>query len=38
MMVDSAAALSRTLAEARPKDRPLVIGARIDPTQYRAQF
>jgi len=38
VMVDSAAALSRTLAEARPKDRPLVVGARIDPAQYRAQF
>jgi acetolactate synthase-1/2/3 large subunit len=38
VMVDSEAALTRTLAEARPADRPLVIGARIDPTQYRAQF
>ncbi len=38
VMVDSAAALSRVLADARPQDRPLVIGARIDPTQYRAQF
>ena len=38
VMVDSAAALSRTLAEARPTDRPLVAGARIDPAQYRAQF
>ena len=38
VMVDSATALSRTLAEARPKDRPLVVGARIDPDQYRAQF
>jgi acetolactate synthase-1/2/3 large subunit len=38
VMVDSAAALSRALAGARPKDRPLVIGARIDPAQYRAQF
>ena len=38
IMVDNAAALSRVLAEARPKDRPLVIGARIDPAQYRAQF
>jgi len=26
------------LAETRPKDRPLVVGARIDPAQYRAQF
>ena len=38
VMVESAAALSRTLAAARPKDRPLVIGARIDPSQYTAQF
>jgi acetolactate synthase-1/2/3 large subunit len=38
VMVDSAAALSRTLAAARPKDRPLVVGARIDPSQYTAQF
>ncbi len=38
VMVDSAAALSRALADARPKDRPLVIGARIDPSQYTAQF
>jgi acetolactate synthase-1/2/3 large subunit len=38
VMVDSAAALSRVLADARPTDRPLVIGARIDPTQYRAQL
>jgi acetolactate synthase-1/2/3 large subunit len=36
--VDSASALSRALAEARPADRPLVVGARIDPAQYRAQF
>jgi acetolactate synthase-1/2/3 large subunit len=36
--VDSAAALGRALAEAQPQDRPLVIGARIDPAQYRAQF
>jgi acetolactate synthase-1/2/3 large subunit len=36
--VESAAALGRALAAARPQDRPLVIGARIDPTQYRAQF
>jgi acetolactate synthase-1/2/3 large subunit len=36
--VDSAAALDRALGEARPQDRPLVIGARIDPAQYRAQF
>jgi acetolactate synthase-1/2/3 large subunit len=38
VMVDSAAALSRLLAEARPKDRPLVVGARIDPAQYTRQF
>jgi acetolactate synthase I/II/III large subunit len=38
VMVDSAAALSRTLADARPRDRPLLIGARIDPAQYSAQF
>jgi acetolactate synthase I/II/III large subunit len=38
VMVDSAAGLSRALAGARPKDRPLLIGARIDPAQYTAQF
>ena len=37
-MVDSAAALERVLAEKRPSDRPLVVGARIDPAQYAAQF
>ena len=37
-MVDSAAALHKLLAGARPKDRPLVVGARIDPAQYTAQF
>ena len=37
-MVDSAAALQKVLSGARPKDRPLVIGARIDPAQYAAQF
>jgi acetolactate synthase I/II/III large subunit len=36
--VDSASALSRGLAGPRPQDRPLVIGARIDPAQYTAQF
>jgi len=36
--VDSAAALSRLLAAKRPKDRPLVVGARIDPAQYTQQF
>jgi acetolactate synthase-1/2/3 large subunit len=38
IMVDSSAALGRLLASARPKDRPLVVGARIDPSQYTAQF
>jgi len=38
VMVDSAAQLSRALAEGRPGNRPLVIGARIDPAQYTAQF
>jgi acetolactate synthase-1/2/3 large subunit len=37
-MADTAAALSRLLAGERPRDRPLVIGARIDPAQYAAQF
>jgi acetolactate synthase I/II/III large subunit len=37
-VVDSAAALSRLLGAERPKDRPLVIGARIDPAQYAHQF
>jgi acetolactate synthase-1/2/3 large subunit len=38
VMVDSSAALGRLLAGERPKDRPLVVGARIDPSQYTAQF
>jgi acetolactate synthase-1/2/3 large subunit len=38
VMVDSPAALSRVLADSRPKDRPLVVGAQIDPAQYLAQF
>jgi acetolactate synthase I/II/III large subunit len=38
VMVDGATELSRILAGARPKDRPLLIGARIDPTQYSSQF
>ena len=38
VMVDSAAALQKVLAGARPKDRPLVVGARIDPAQYSSQF
>jgi len=36
--VDSAEALESVLAGARAKDRPLVIGAKIDPAQYTAQF
>lgn len=36
--VDSAAALERALSAPRATDRPLVIGARIDPAQYTAQF
>jgi acetolactate synthase-1/2/3 large subunit len=36
--VDSAAGLSRLLEAKRPKDRPLVVGARIDPAQYTRQF
>jgi len=36
--VDSAAALERALSAPRATDRPLVIGARIDPAQYAAQF
>jgi acetolactate synthase-1/2/3 large subunit len=35
---DSAAALSRLLGRKRPKDRPLVVGANIDPAQYTQQF
>ena len=31
-------ALRQLLAGARPTDRPLVVGARIDPAQYTAQF
>ena len=38
VMQDSSAALGRVLAGNRPKDRPLVVGARIDPSQYTAQF
>jgi acetolactate synthase-1/2/3 large subunit len=37
-VVDSAAALERVLSQPRSRDRPLVIGARIDPAQYLAQF
>jgi acetolactate synthase-1/2/3 large subunit len=36
--VDSAKALESVLAGKRAKDRPLLIGARIDPAQYAAQF
>jgi acetolactate synthase-1/2/3 large subunit len=36
--VDSAAALARLLSGARPRKRPLVVGARIDPAQYVKQF
>lgn len=35
---DNAADLARILAEGGPSDRPLVIGATIDPAQYAAQF
>ena len=38
VMVDSSAALERVLAAPRPTDRPLVVGATIDPAQYAAQF
>lgn len=36
--VDSVKSLESVLTGARAKDRPLVIGARIDPAQYAAQF
>ena len=36
--VQSAQALERLLAARRPKDRPLVVGATIDPAQYTKQF
>src|ERR1035437_3176578 len=36
--LDSIKALEGVLAGARAKDRPLVIRARIDPSQYAAQF
>jgi acetolactate synthase-1/2/3 large subunit len=36
--VDSSNALERAMCGPRAKDRPLVIGARIDPGQYAAQF
>jgi acetolactate synthase-1/2/3 large subunit len=36
--VKSAPALQRLLAQQRPQDRPLVVGAQIDPAQYTTQF
>jgi hypothetical protein len=33
-----APALERLLAARRPQDRPLVVGAQIDPAQYTQQF
>jgi acetolactate synthase-1/2/3 large subunit len=36
--VSTPAELERVMAEKPPADRPLVIGANIDPTQYQAQF
>jgi hypothetical protein len=36
--VERAPALERVLAQKRPKGRPLVIGAHIDPAQYTQQF
>lgn len=36
--VDSVRALEAALSAPRSKDRPLVIGATIDPSQYEAQF
>ena len=38
VQVDSAKALEAALAAPRAADRPLVIGATIDPSQYAAQF
>ena len=38
VMVDDEAGLAKALAAPRAKDRPTVIGARIDPAQYTAQF
>jgi acetolactate synthase-1/2/3 large subunit len=38
LTVESTAALEAALAQTRSHTRPLVIGARIDPAQYRAQF
>jgi len=36
--VDSVKGLEAVLAGSRARDRPLVIGAKIDPAQYAAQF
>lgn len=38
VVVDSSAALEAALRQPRARHRPLVIGARIDPAQYAAQF
>jgi len=38
VQVDGAKALGRLLAQKRPADRPLVVGATIDPAQYTRQF
>lgn len=37
-MVGSVAELERLFTQKRPSDRPLVVGARIDPAQYAAQL
>jgi acetolactate synthase I/II/III large subunit len=36
--VSTAAQLEKALSDYRPKGRPLVIGALIDPEQYKAHF
>jgi acetolactate synthase-1/2/3 large subunit len=36
--VDNTRALESALTGQRATDRPLVIGAKIDPSQYQAQF
>lgn len=38
LMIDDAKGLEGVLGDRRPVDRPLVLGARIDPSQYAAQF
>lgn len=38
VLVESARALERALADATDLDRPLVIDARVDPSQYESQF